>query len=235
VAVTLTATATGYPDYELREVAREVAEHHGSVPLMEARYRPVAGAFALNQQKWSSIAALEDDFSWEGDGEFVGLVSSLNLDQGVGVRVEASSPSSQGEGETSAARTESGASLEHRGTDSSRFALRAPFWLPKEWDVALHRRKGALFLNQGYPLKLDQEFGFALPPNSFSTVLPEPMENKSAPLRWRLEWAKMADARLAARLNIELAQGELSSEDTFRFQKQVRDLLSALAQQVVVR
>ncbi len=42
--------------------------------------------------------------------------------------------------------------------------LRAPFWLPKEWDLALHRRKAGLYLNQGYPLTLEEEFEFALPP-----------------------------------------------------------------------
>ena len=36
--------------------------------------------------------------------------------------------------------------------------LRAPFWLPKEWDLALHRRKAGLYLNQGYPLTLEEEF-----------------------------------------------------------------------------
>ena len=41
--------------------------------------------------------------------------------------------------------------------------LRAPFWLPKEWDLALHRRKAGLYLNLGYPLTLEEEFEFTLP------------------------------------------------------------------------
>src|SRR5205823_4162224 len=40
--VTLTAKAVGYADYELRSAAREVKEHRSSVPLLAARFRPVA-------------------------------------------------------------------------------------------------------------------------------------------------------------------------------------------------
>ena len=107
--------------------------------------------------------------------------------------------------------------------------LRAPFWLPKEWDVALHRRKAALYLNQGYPLTLEEEFEFALPPKAQPAILPGVMENGTAPLRWRVEWAKLGDDKLVARFHAELAQGELTVAETPVLQKQMRELLAALA------
>ena len=57
--------------------------------------------------------------------------------------------------------------------------LRAPFWLPKEWDLALHRRKAGLYLNQGYPLTLEEEFEFTLPAKAQPAVLPGVRENSS--------------------------------------------------------
>ena len=90
--------------------------------------------------------------------------------------------------------------------------LRAPFWLPKEWDLALHRRKAGLYLNQGYPLTLEEEFEFALPAKAQPAVLPGVSENSSAPLRWRVEWTKIGDDKLSARMRAELARGELSAE-----------------------
>jgi hypothetical protein len=188
----LTATGHGYPDYELREAAREVGERRRSVPLFAARFRPVAGAFALEKQKWSAVSALDEDFSWEGEGEFVGAIAGTPL------------------------------------------LLHCPFWLPREWDLALHRRRGALFLNQGYPLQLKQEFEFTLPANARPQALPAARENKTEPLRWNLQWSKVGDAKLAASLRIELAKGELSSAETVEFQKQQRALLSAMAEEVVL-
>jgi outer membrane protein OmpA-like peptidoglycan-associated protein len=56
-----------------------------------------------------------------------------------------------------------------------------------------------------------------------------PVENNTSPLRWRLEWVKLADAKMAARLSVELARGELSSEETAAFQGALRGLLRGLA------
>ena len=109
------------------------------------------------------------------------------------------------------------------------FALRAPVWLPKEWDLALHRRHGALFLNQGYPLTLNEDFEFTLPAKVEAVSVPESAENKTAPLRWRMEWVKVGDVKVAAHLRLELARGELSAEETRAFQEQWRALLAALA------
>jgi hypothetical protein len=107
--------------------------------------------------------------------------------------------------------------------------LRAPFWLPKEWDLALHRRKAALYLNQGYPLTLEEEFEFALPTKAQPAVLPGVRENSTAPLRWKVEWAKLGDDKLVARLHAELAEGELTVAETPVLQQQLRELLAALA------
>jgi hypothetical protein len=107
--------------------------------------------------------------------------------------------------------------------------LRVPFWLPKEWDLALHRRKAGLYLNLGYPLTLEEEFEFALPANAQPSVLPGVKENTTAPLIWRVEWTKLGDGKLGARLRAELARGELTAAETPAVQQQLRELLSALA------
>ena len=107
--------------------------------------------------------------------------------------------------------------------------LRAPFWLPKEWDLALRHRKAGLYLNLGYPLTLDEEFEFALPGKAQPAALPGVKENTTAPLRWRVEWTKLGDDRLVARLRAELARGELTVAETPLVQGQLRELLAALA------
>jgi transglutaminase-like putative cysteine protease len=187
--VKLHATASGYPDYELRTAARESKGHAQTLPLLAAQFRPAAGSFALETQGATSVAALNEDFAWHATGTCVGLWSTAG---------------------------------------GSRW-LRAPFWLPKEWDLALHRRKAGLYLNQGYPLMLEEEFEFILPAETQPGVLPGVSENKSAPLRWRIEWAKIGNDKLSARMRAELAGGELSPAETPALQKQLRELLAALA------
>jgi len=107
--------------------------------------------------------------------------------------------------------------------------LRAPFWLPKEWDLALHHRKAALYLNLGYPLTLEEEFEFTLPAKAQPAVLPGVRENTTAPLRWRVDWTKLGDDRLLARMRAELARGELTVVETPTVQQQLRELMAALA------
>jgi hypothetical protein len=187
--VKLNAVALGYPDYELRTAAREAKEHASTLPLLAAKYRPAAGSFALESQSATSVAALDEDFTWRAAGTCVGLFS----------------PTGKGG------------------------LLRAPFWLPKEWDLALHRRKAGLYLNLGYPLTLEEEFEFVLPANAQPSDLPGVKENTTAPLIWRVEWTKLGDGRLAARLRAELARGELTAAETPAMQQQLRELLSALA------
>jgi hypothetical protein len=187
--VKLNATALGYPDYELRTTAREAKEHAFTLPLLAAKFRPVAGSFALESQSSTSVAALNEDFTWRAEGTCVGMFARAG-----------------------------GGGL-----------LRAPFWLPKEWDLALHRRKAALYLNQGYPLTLEEEFEFALPAKAQPAVLPGVRENSTAPLRWKVEWAKLGDDKLVARLHAELAEGELTVAETPVLRQQLRELLTALA------
>jgi hypothetical protein len=109
------------------------------------------------------------------------------------------------------------------------WVLHSPFWVPQEWDQALQRRQTPLFLNQGYPLTLEQEFAFALPPGARRVSLPAPREERGEPLRWKVEWQQSSPEQLTARLHAELLRGELSPEETPRFQEQLRQLLSALA------
>jgi len=89
-------------------------------------------------------------------------------------------------------------------------------------------RQGALFLNQGYPLTLNEEFEFTLSAKSEAVVLPAAAESKTAPLRWRMEWVKVGDAKLAAHLRLELARASYPRRTT-AFQEQLRALLAAMA------
>src|SRR5262249_5644378 len=88
--------------------------------------------------------------------------------------------------------------------------LRAPFFLPKEWTLALHRRQAPLFLNEGYPLSLDEEFSFEVPSEAGDCALPKPSESKTGVLHWSVEWLKSARGKLTARLTAELGHGELT-------------------------
>src|SRR4029077_2652669 len=110
--------AQGYPDYELRDVARETKERHAAAPLLAARFRPVNGAFALESQTARCVSAMTEDFAWNAQGSFIGISSIA----------------------------------------AGKTLLRPPIWLPREWDAALHKRQSPLFLNQGYPLTLDEQF-----------------------------------------------------------------------------
>ncbi len=186
--IDLKAVAFGYPDYELRNMARETKEHR-SLPLLGARFRPVAGSFALDKQRATAVSALDKDFSWEAEGAGIGLVSRA----------------------------------------SRNWVLRSPFWLPKEWDLALGTRHMPLFLNQGYPLTLEESFELALPGKAAGVALPAVCENSQGPLRWRVEWTRISDDKLHARLRAELAKGELSVAETALFQQQLRALLGGLA------
>ncbi|MGO8675392.1 MAG: DUF3857 domain-containing transglutaminase family protein [Limisphaerales bacterium] len=185
----LEAVAMGYPDYELREAARQAKELATLLPLLTASFRPVAGTFAMASQSASPVSALDENFRWRAEGAQVGILSSAGR----------------------------------------RRQLRAPFWLPKEWDLALQERKTALFLNQGYPLTLEEVFTIRLPSNPQALALPAVCENDEEPLRWKVQWDKSGENQVAAHLRVELARGELEPGETALVQKQLRGLLAALA------
>jgi hypothetical protein len=190
----LTATSTGYPDYELRNTAREAKEDLAALPLLASRFRPAAGSFALASQRASPVSALDQDFTWQAEGEMVGLMSASGRKR----------------------------------------LIHSPFWLPKEWDLALNRRQAPLFLHAGYPLTLEQEFTFELPPESRTEECPRPCGQEEGPLRWRVEWARERSHQLVARLKAQLARGDLSAAETQAFQQQLRALWSAISIPVVV-
>jgi hypothetical protein len=108
--------------------------------------------------------------------------------------------------------------------------LRAPFWVPKEWDLALHRRQSPLFLNSGYALTLDEQIDFAMLAGAASATVPPPRDDAVGPLYWRLNWSKTASG-LRATLHVELERGELSDTQTRRFQQGWRELLTVLAKE----
>jgi hypothetical protein len=187
--------AFGYPDYELRETARQTKEGNSSLPLLAARFCPAAGTFALEKQTATSVAALDQNFSWKGQGMLIGICSR-------------------------------NANASDRRT---RTTIRAPFWLPKEWDLALHRRSSPLFLNQGYPLTLEETLEIRAPANSENVALPAAAQNQQGPLRWQIKWSR-GDNGLNASLRAELVRGELNEAETRSFQQQARGLLMALAE-----
>ena len=81
-------------------------------------------------------------------------------------------------------------------------------------------------MNQGYPLTLDQQIDFTIPAGT-GAELPQPQKSEEAPLRWQVEWSKSAANTLTAHIRIELAAGDLTADDTAKFQKQLDTLYSA--------
>jgi len=113
---------------------------------------------------------------------------------------------------------------------NGRGLIRAPFWLPIEWEAALHHRKTGLFLNQGYPLTLEEQLEFSLPGPADACQLPNSTQNKEGPIRWEVSWAKSGPGRLLATLNVTLESGELDPAQTSRAQDQIRKLLAAISE-----
>ncbi len=183
------ATALGYADYELRSAAQGMKARQKTQPLLAMKYHLAAGAFAMDQQSFTPVSALSEDFIWQAQGRCLGILAPA--------------------------------------ADQTR--LRAPFWLPDEFDVALHQRKTPLFLAEGYPLTLEEEIEFALPAQAHVRELPAPRANPDPPLRWQVEWKQTAPAILTARFHAELTHGELSGAETAALQKQLRALVTALA------
>jgi hypothetical protein len=107
--------------------------------------------------------------------------------------------------------------------------VRAPFWLPREWEAALHPRRSPLFLNQGYPLTLEETYRIAPPPGSARPSLPRARVSEAGPLRYAVRWSEDAGAVVAS-LSVEVGRGELVEADTAPFQAQLRGLLAALAE-----
>jgi hypothetical protein len=117
------------------------------------------------------------------------------------------------------------------GVAGTKRFLRLPFWLPREWEAALHRRESPLVLNLGYPLRLEQEIEINLPCDPASVTLPAPQEDTNPPLRWRIEWRPPGEgSKWTAHFTAELATGEFSASETTAFRKQLRGLLAALAE-----
>jgi transglutaminase-like putative cysteine protease len=108
--------------------------------------------------------------------------------------------------------------------------LRAPFWLPREWESALHPRRTALYLNQGYPLTVEQRYRITLPPGAGRPALPAPRSNEAGPLRYSLRWTLEGDGAVLAALRFEVTRGELDERDTGAFQGQLRGLMAAVSE-----
>ena len=96
--------------------------------------------------------------------------------------------------------------------------------------MALHARRSPLFLNQGYPLTLEEEIELRLPPGIGEATLPTLRESVPGPLRWSARWTAPSAGTVRARLEVRLASGELTLEETRAFQKQLAALFGALAE-----
>jgi hypothetical protein len=107
--------------------------------------------------------------------------------------------------------------------------VRAPFWLPREWEGALHPRRSALHLNEGYPLTLEQRYRVALPPGAARPALPVARSSENGPLRYALRWSQEGTSLLAV-LRIEVARGQLDDQETAAFQAQLRGLMAVVGE-----
>jgi transglutaminase-like putative cysteine protease len=108
--------------------------------------------------------------------------------------------------------------------------VRAPFWLPAEWASSLHARKTPLYLNQGYPLALEQRLELTLPPGAAQVALPSSAGSDEPPLRYHVEWSRSGGEQVVAFLRLTVMRGELTSEESTAFTRQLRQLLVILAQ-----
>jgi hypothetical protein len=114
-------------------------------------------------------------------------------------------------------------------SQADRWHLHVPFWLPIEYDLAMHRRATPLFLQQRYPFLFDQEIEVSLPTGR-KVALPAPQENTEAPLRWKIEWIQPGERTILARFQVELARGDLAVEEVGALQSQLGKLLTFLAE-----
>jgi transglutaminase-like putative cysteine protease len=106
--------------------------------------------------------------------------------------------------------------------------VRAPFWLPTEWDLATHERRSRLFLNQGYPLMLHQEVEISLSREE-DVTLPQGREETEGPLRFRTTWTRSAPDVLRATLDVEMRRGEMDAGETSAFPAKLERLRQAAA------
>lgn len=107
--------------------------------------------------------------------------------------------------------------------------VRAPFWLPDGWELALAPRTTGLALNQGYPLLFEQRLELRLPEGAGRLLLPPAAARREGPLRFALEWSA-AEGRALGLLRLELPSGEIPAGDVERFQDALRALLAASAE-----
>lgn len=119
-------------------------------------------------------------------------------------------------------------------SDDDQGSLTAPFWIPREWEYALHARRTPLFVNQGYPLSLVETVSFKLPAGVSLTSVPRREEATEGPLRFAVVWSA-DENELRAELVVELDTGELSLDSTRRFQEQLRKLWDAMGREVAWR
>lgn len=113
--------------------------------------------------------------------------------------------------------------------EENQYMFRAPYWIPKEWDVVLHRRSADLLMNDGYPLALKEKIIFKLPSGCEDIQLPGLKESKESPLSWKIEWSKINGETVEAHLTLQLTKAEIEPEKVKQFQEQIRKLMNAMA------
>ncbi len=103
-----------------------------------------------------------------------------------------------------------------------------PAWVPSQWDLAALPRHNDLFLNEGYPMSIEQNFTIDLSPDARGVEVPANAGRKGPALSWDLEWSKVSDQKITAKLTISLEKSTLDSAGVADFQLSYNLLEDAL-------
>jgi len=74
--VEIACTTEGYADYLLRASAKAMGTDQ-IVPLLDAPFYPTTGSFEPRHQEATTVADLDQNFSWKAEGTWPGLISRL--------------------------------------------------------------------------------------------------------------------------------------------------------------
>jgi transglutaminase-like putative cysteine protease len=74
----LRVETAGFPDYELRSLARATGSPSATLPVLFAALEPANGYFAMTRQSTTPAAALDRDFAWRAEGRWTGLTVPLS-------------------------------------------------------------------------------------------------------------------------------------------------------------
>lgn len=105
--------------------------------------------------------------------------------------------------------------------------LSAPLSMPSEWNLADQRRTRPLFINQGYPGKIDERITFQLPAKVGDVRLPEPVKGNAEIFSWSIEWTKPAPNHIQVHATAIWPRGDLTQGETLEYQEALRQYRAA--------